>query len=110
MIFREWRGRVPAALADPYVSYVARTGLSEYRQTPGNRGAWILVDRAADPVTIVVLSAWESVEAIRGFAGDDIGRARYYPEDARYLLEMPERLRHYTLSASLDATLAGGGR
>jgi hypothetical protein len=32
------------------------------------------------------LSLWDSVDAIRAFAGDDIEAAVLYPEDARYLV------------------------
>jgi hypothetical protein len=42
MIARTWRGWTSAEDADPYVDYLHETGLKEYRETPGNRGAWIL--------------------------------------------------------------------
>ncbi len=42
-----------------------------------------------------MISLWESEEAIRAFAGDDLERARYYPEDAEYLLELEPRCTHY---------------
>ena len=32
---------------------------------------------------------------IRRFAGDDIGRAVFYPEDERVLIDRGERVRHY---------------
>jgi hypothetical protein len=35
-----------------------------------------------------------SIEAIKAFAGEDHERARYYPEDDRYLLEKPEGVEH----------------
>ena len=41
------------------------------------------------------VSFWESEEAIRRFAGDEIERARYYPEDASYLLELELDVAHY---------------
>jgi hypothetical protein len=46
-------------------------------------------------VEIVTLSFWDSVRAIEAFAGDDIDRAVYYPEDDRYLLERDPRVTHY---------------
>jgi len=33
--------------------------------------------------------------AIKAFAGDDVERARYFPEDDRYLLTRPETVQHY---------------
>ena len=50
---------------------------------------------AADRAEFLLLTLWESEEAIRRFAGDDIGRAVFYPEDERYLIERDERVEHY---------------
>ncbi len=38
---------------------------------------------------------WESFESIRKFAGDDIEKARYYPDDKDYLLELKPHVTHY---------------
>ncbi len=38
MIARTWHGMVPATRADEYMAYLERTGLPDYRATPGNRG------------------------------------------------------------------------
>ena len=42
-----------------------------------------------------MISLWESYEAIKAFAGDDIDRARYYPEDADFLIELEPKVKHY---------------
>lgn len=42
MIARMWRGWVRTEGRDVYVGYVVQTGMSEYRRTPGNRGAHML--------------------------------------------------------------------
>ena len=42
MIARIWRGAVRAPDADEYTAYIRDTGIAEYLQTPGNRGAWML--------------------------------------------------------------------
>lgn len=94
-VVREWRGRVPRERSAEYLAYMRRTGLDDYAGTPGHRGTWVLADREGRETEFVLLTFWDSREAIRAFAGDDIGRARYYAEDARYLASMPERLRHY---------------
>lgn len=75
------------------------TGLKNYRETPGNQGAWVLwrvVDGRAEFLT---LSFWESREAIRGFAGNDIERAVFYPKDDRYLIERDPTVRHFEMVA-----------
>ena len=99
-IMREWRAEVRRGLKDEYVAYVNATGIVGYRQTPGNLGAIVATrDIDAERTEIVTLSWWKDEASIRAFAGNDIGRARYYPEDDRYLLTRPETVQHYDLTA-----------
>jgi len=95
-VLREWRAQIRRALQDDYLRYVSETGLAAYLATPGNLGASVAVrDLDAERSEIVTLSWWTDVEAIRAFAGADIGRARYFPQDERYLLTRPEHVNHY---------------
>ena len=95
MIARVWRGAVRPQDADAYGDYIAQTGLAGYEATPGNRGAWLLRRDEETRTEFVAFTLWESLDAIRGFAGDDIERAVYYPEDERYLIERDETVKHY---------------
>ena len=36
-----------------------------------------------------------SLEAIKGFAGEDVEVAKYYPEDKEFLLEFEPKVVHY---------------
>jgi hypothetical protein len=93
---REWRAEIRRALKDEYVAYVKSTGIAGYKQTSGNLGA-IVATRDIDEqrAEIVTLSWWEDEASIKAFAGSNISRARYYPEDDRYLLTRPETVQHY---------------
>ena len=95
MIARSWSGITRAEDADVYLEYLHATGFPEYRATPGNRGVLALRRIAGDRAEFLLLTLWESEEAIRRFAGDDIGRAVFYPEDERYLIERGDRVEHY---------------
>jgi heme-degrading monooxygenase HmoA len=95
MIARTWHGRVPAAKAEEYFSYLQRTGLSDYATTAGNRGVMVFRRTEADVTHFVLTTFWDSVDAIRRFAGDDYERARYYPEDDDFLLEREPLVTHY---------------
>ena len=100
MIARIWRGWVRTEDRAAYVEYIERTGMAEYRGTPGNRGAWMLARDLGDGRTeIVTLSFWASRDAIRGFAGDDIERAVFYPEDERYLVDRETTVTHFEVVA-----------
>jgi heme-degrading monooxygenase HmoA len=100
MIARLWHGAIPAARADEYMRYLEQTGLPDYRATPGNRGVYVL-RRAEEAVAhFLLVSLWDSQEAIRAFAGDDMDRAQYYPEDAEFLLELEPTVTHYEVAAA----------
>jgi len=86
MIMRTWRGVVRRADADRYGEYIKGTGFTEYGETPGNRGAWLLRRDDGDETEFVTLSLWDSRQAVVAFAGEDIEAAVLYPEDAEYLL------------------------
>jgi heme-degrading monooxygenase HmoA len=95
VIARAWHGRVPAAKADAYFGYLQRTGIPDYQRTPGNRGVYVFRRIEGEEAHFLLTSLWESLESIRAFAGDDLERARYYPEDTAYLLELEPKVTHY---------------
>jgi heme-degrading monooxygenase HmoA len=97
VIARMWRGWVRPDAAPAYTEYIERTGLADYRRTPGNRGAWMLQRRDGDRMEIVTLSFWDSYDAITGFAGADISRAKFYPEDDQYLVDRELTVTHYEI-------------
>lgn len=95
-ILREWRAEIRRELKDEYVAYVTATGLDAYRKTAGNLGGMIATrDLDEKRSEIVTLSWWTGYAAIAAFAGKDFSRARYFPEDDRYLLTKPETVQHY---------------
>ena len=98
MIARTWRGATRLEDAEEYVEYLEQTGLKEYKETPGNLGAWALWRKVDDKAEFVTLSFWESEEAIRAFAGDDIEEAVFYPEDDRFLIERDLTATHYEVA------------
>lgn len=95
LILRTWRGVTTAADAETYVGYIGETGYPGLRATPGNRGVLGLLRVEGDRAEHIVMSLWESEEAIRRFAGDDISRAVFYPEDDRFLVEKDEHVDHF---------------
>jgi len=102
MIARTWHGRVPTGKADDYFTFLLRTGIAEYRATPGNRGVYVFRRAEGDVTHYVLTTLWDSYEAVRRFAGDDYERARYYPEDDAFLLEQEPFVTHH------DVLLASG--
>lgn len=102
MIARIWRGITTAANAAEYLEYLQLTGLKEYAETAGNRGVFVLERKQAERCEFVLISLWESMDAIRAFAGENAEIAKYYPKDEHYLLEMEPHVRHYELVHGAD--------
>jgi heme-degrading monooxygenase HmoA len=95
MIARTWHGAVPEAQGDAYFTYLQRTGVPDLQATPGNRGVFVMRRVQEGCAHFLLISLWESLDAIRAFAGADVERARYYPEDAAFLVELEPRVTHY---------------
>ncbi|MEO8228347.1 MAG: hypothetical protein ABI628_01150 [Chloroflexota bacterium] len=95
MIVRTWRGATRATDADAYVEHLMKTGIPEYEATTGNRGTLLLHRAVGDREEFLILSWWDSLDAIHGFAGDDIASAVFYPEDERYLVERDLEAHHW---------------
>ena len=102
-ISRLWHGRVPADKADAYFDLMERVAIPDYRATPGNLAAYALRRDEGDITHVVMLTFWESLDAIRAFAGDPIETAKYYDFDADYLLEQEPTVTHYEIAATDEA-------
>lgn len=107
MIARIWHGVTPREKADEYVEYVGKTGIKDLQATPGNQGVFFLRRLSGDRADFLVLSLWESTDVIRKFAGEEIEKARYYPEDTDYLVKLEPNVEHYELMPADSAEGAG---
>lgn len=104
MIARIWRGAVRSADGDAYIRYIEETGIAAYKACAGNRGAWLLSRDLGDGRTeIITLSFWESRDSIHEFAGADIEKAVFYPDDDRFLIERDATVSHFEVSAGSTA-------
>lgn len=95
MIARIWKGAVRQADADAYARYMQQTGVAAYAATPGNRGVWMLRRNDGDRTEFVMFTLWESLDAVKAFAGEQYERAVFYPEDDRFLVERDLTSTHF---------------
>ena len=95
MIVRMWHGRVPTTKAKAYREFTNRTAIPDYQSVPGNISVHILERPEGDVTHFITLTFWNNLESIRAFAGEDVGRAKYYPQDKDYLLEFEPTVVHY---------------
>ena len=96
-IARIWRGRTLAAKSDEYQTYLDTSGISKIRATPGNLGVTVLRRNDGEKTEFLVMSVWESVDAIKKFAGDDYQKTVILPRDREYLLEVEPNVLHYEI-------------
>lgn len=94
MITRIWHGRTKKEHADIYRNYVIKTGVPEYQNSHGNLDVQILQRDDGDITHIWIVTQWKNIESIKSFAGKDISKAKYYPEDEKYLLELEPNVIH----------------
>jgi hypothetical protein len=95
VIARLWHGRVAAAKAAAYRAFLIERAIPDYRRVTGNLGVRVLERVEGDIVHFQALTFWSGIDAIRAFAGSDATLAKYYPEDALFLLEMEPRVEHW---------------
>lgn len=102
MIARIWTGAVRKSDGDEYAEYVEETGIAEYEATPGNCGAWMLRRDVGEHTEFMTFTLWESIEAVKGFAGDEYEKAVFYPRDDRFLIRRDLEVLHYEVASHAD--------
>ena len=95
MIARIWHGTTKATDAHAYGEFLKQRAVPDYAGVAGNKGVHILRRVDGETAHFLTLTYWESREAIRAFAGDDIAKAKYYPEDKGFLLEFEPTVQHF---------------
>jgi hypothetical protein len=94
-ITRVWHGRTRAADADAYLTFLKEKGVLDYLATPGIQDVRIGRSIEGPVAHFYTISTWRDLAAIRAFAGEPVDKARYYPEDERFLLEFEPTVIHY---------------
>ena len=95
MITRIWHGRTSVENADKYLNFLLNEGTQGYRETRGNISIKVWRKIEPDHCDFYTVTEWESIEAIKAFAGEAYEKAVYYPADEGVLLEFEEKVHHY---------------
>ena len=106
MIARIWKGAVRKQDGDAYARYMQGTGVAGYAKSPGNRGVWMLRRDVDDQTEFVMFTLWDSLEAVKAFAGDDHETAVFYPEDERFLVQRDLTTAHYEVDTQVGPEVA----
>jgi len=99
MIVRTWSATATSAGAESYSRYFAGTLLPQLRTLPGFEGAYLLRRDLGEEGTVELTTHtfWESLEAIRAFAGDDVARSVVEPEAQAMLTSFDPTAAHRTV-------------
>ena len=100
MIARHWRGWTTPQNADAYETLLKTLVLPGLSKIAGYRGGFVLRDNAADEVEFVVINLFDSIDAVRAFAGPDYTVAVFEPEARLLLSRIETRAHHYEVRAS----------
>lgn len=95
MIVRTWHGCVPLQHRQGFADHLAVTGVQHAKATAGNCGAVVRQELQGDYAHFFLATYWESLEAIRLFAGENYQQAVTYPDDEAYgLISDPYVFQH----------------
>src|SRR5262245_34777298 len=94
MIARIWTAQTTQSRASEYAEHLRMKVLPKLRKLAGYAGARLLERKSSDVAEIIVVTFWESIEAIRNFAGADMETAVVADEAAALLTQFDERVRH----------------
>jgi heme-degrading monooxygenase HmoA len=97
MIARIWHGVVPISKSSEYLRLMRTVAIADYKSVPGNRGAFTLQRIEGENAHFIMLTFWESREAMAQFAGDNIELAKYYDFDSDFLSELEPLVKHFQL-------------
>ena len=97
-VARSWSARATPAGADAYLAHFHATVLPALRETGGHRGALVLRRPQGELIRITVLTLWESMAAIEGFAGADVEAAVVEPAARSVLTDFDTRVEHFELA------------
>ncbi len=95
MIVRMWHGRVPTSKAPAYRAFLNARAIPDYQSVAGNISVYILERKEGTVTHFITMTLWEDMDVIKGFAGDEVEAAKYYPEDKDFLIEFEPGVVHY---------------
>ncbi len=101
MIARVWRGATLAEHAAEYAEYLEEKGMQDARELPGARGTLVLRRDRAGYTEFETILLFDSLEDVKGFAGDDLDLAVFFEKDDRFLIERDLEVRHYDVDVHI---------
>jgi len=100
VIARFWRGCAKAERAELYRRHFRDNVRPHIEALPDFVGAWLLEQRKDGEVEFLAVTHWQSLEAIKAFAGDDVSKAKVEPQARAVLERFETTATHYEIASS----------
>ena len=100
-IIRVWYGLAKSKHADDYTRHVNNDIFPLFLKMPGNLGAKVLRRDVDEGVEFAVITAWDTIEAIKEFAKDDIDKAVVAEVAQPYFIRFDKHVSHFTVDSEL---------
>jgi heme-degrading monooxygenase HmoA len=97
MIARIWHGYTTQANAEAYAATLKTEILPGIMKVPGYKGSYLLQRCCGENVEFVTVMLWQSLEALRTFAGPDYEQAIVPVERRKFLSHYDSRSAHYEI-------------
>jgi heme-degrading monooxygenase HmoA len=95
MIARLWRGYSTPEKADGYRVMLLRQILPHINKSQGYGGSFVLERTINGEIEFLIITLWESMDAVRQFAGPRYERAVIHEEAAAFLTRYDAESIHY---------------
>jgi len=99
MIARIWHGKTRVEHFEEYTDLMRSMAIPDYKKTDGFVKLIFLRRIEGNIAHFNLITFWKDLEVIKNFAGMDYEKAKYYPEDSKYLLEFEEKVVHFEVFA-----------
>lgn len=100
MVARHWRGWTKSQHADDYEKLLSDKVLPGLKSVEGYRGGYVLRHDRTEEVEFVVVNFFESINAVKKFAGEDYTMAVFEPEAQQLLCRIEKFATHYDVRAN----------
>ena len=95
MIARHWRGVAKPSSAQAYLDHLRDHTFPALRKLDGFIDASIFRRPVPEGVEFLVITHWDSLDAIHAFAGNDIEAAVVAPQVQAMMVDYDRTVRHY---------------
>lgn len=102
MILRMWKAQSTATGARDYIHHAKTKVFPKVRAIEGSRGGYLLSRTVEGGVELAVVTLWQSIDAIRRFAGPEPDKAVIEPEARAVLTSFDEYVTHFSVIDRID--------